>query len=63
MFFGQGLECAVWEGTQHVEVTNDWIAPWTWWVSPIIIFRLFTTEEQGDDGENEDECESEKQGK
>lgn len=62
MFFGQGLECTVWESTQQVEVTDDWISPWTWWLSPVI-FWLFTTEEQGDGGENEDECENEKQGK
>ena len=47
------------EGTQHVEVTDDWIAPWTWCLSPVI-FGLFATEEQGDGGENEDECENKK---
>ena len=47
----------MWDGTQHVEVTDDWITMWTWWVF-MVIFWLFSTEEEGG-CENEGECEKE----
>jgi len=48
VFLSQGMERAVGELPQHVEVTDDREGRWAWRVSPVIFGAVSTQEENGE---------------